>query len=277
MKKTCRAILFLALFCQSALISDAVSANRFATDEISPMRLVYSGDFIMGEDAGEKRVFVDHFYMDVHEVSNRQYRVFLDWVAIHSDKDVRHPDQPEGKDHTPRFWKPFSPPLFKKTGMADLRRFNEETFRKEDHPVVGVDWHDAYAYAKWAGKRLPTEAEWEKAARGTSGAKWPWGNKWGFDYCNSGGYEWKGERDGHIYSAPVDAYPKGVSPYGLYNMAGNVSEWVAADFDSTGLKKTIKGGGSNSYPSSVAASARQGHEPEHRYFTLGFRCARDWK
>jgi formylglycine-generating enzyme len=215
---------------------------------------------------------VKSFYMDKYEVSNAQYAVFLKWVAKHSDKSVKHPDQMEGKDHTPRFWKRYRPKLFKKNGMAKLQHFNQQTFQKPDHPVVGVDWYDAYAYARWAGKRLPTEIEWELAAQGPKRNIWPWGNQWDFKRCNSGGYEWKGERDGNIYVGPVTAYPKGASYYGCYNMAGNAWEWVQ---DLNQEKRVIKGGGSNSYPSSVRSSSRKLYEPSYKYFALGFRCAKD--
>ncbi|MCA9485166.1 MAG: SUMF1/EgtB/PvdO family nonheme iron enzyme, partial [Nitrospina sp.] len=192
------------------------------------------------------------FYIDRHEVTNAQYRLFLDWVAANSDTTVRHPEQPPGKNHTPRYWNLWRPALLRQTGMDRMQQFNDATFRKPDHPVVGIDWFDAYAYSRWAGKRLPSEAEWEKAARGTDGRIWPWGNDWDFAKCNSGGYEWKGERDGYIYTAPADHYPEGTSPYGCFNMAGNVWEWTgesARSASSSKLEKVIKGGGSNSYPS----------------------------
>ncbi|MFH1725813.1 MAG: SUMF1/EgtB/PvdO family nonheme iron enzyme [Elusimicrobiota bacterium] len=254
---------------RSSIGSPGKTEARYGSD----MVLVSSGVFRMGDEL--KPVHVDSFYIDAYEVTNAQYKAFLGWVRENSDESVRSPDQPPGKDHTPRFWKPFRPALLKKTGMAKLQRFDEETFRKDDHPVVGVDWYDAYAFAKWAGKRLPTEAEWEKAARGTEGNVWPWGGTWDFSKCNSGGYEWKGERDGHIYPGPVNGYPDGRSPYGCYNMAGNAWEWAADSPEGANGPRIIKGGGSNSYPTSVRAASRKEYEPGFRYFNIGFRCAKD--
>jgi formylglycine-generating enzyme required for sulfatase activity len=251
---------------------------KITAPDTSTMVLVPSGPFLMGDPprSQEKPSRVAHvksFYIDEVEVNNVQYSKFLEWVKVNTDASVRHPDQPPQKDHTPRYWKPFRPALLHDTGMAAIQHFDEDTFRKDDHPVVGIDWYDAYAYAKWALKRLPTEEEWEKAARGGDGRIWPWGNSFTFDKCNSGGYEWKGERDGSIYSAPVQSYPEGASPYGCLNMAGNVAEWVDASDDS--VLRVIKGGGSDSYPSSVRAAARKVYEPTFRSFTVGFRCARD--
>ena len=234
----------------NALLLAATLCSLAAGQEMRP---VPAGPFLMGEE--KRPVSVAVFSIDAFEVSNGQYREFLEGVRSRG----------EGKDHTPRYWKPFIPPLLRKTGIAGLRRFSEQTFREDDRPVVGVDWFDADAYCRWAGKRLPTEAEWEKAARGTDGRTWPWGDSWDFKRCNSGGYEWRGERDGHVYAAPARSYPEGASPYGARNMAGNVMEWTA--------EAVVKCGGSNSYPSSVRPAARTEREREFRYFTLGFRCA----
>lgn len=254
------------------------------------MLLVAAGRLRLGDPPAKGRVpdtrpetAVGAFYLDRHEVTNAQYRAFLAWVKEHGDAALRHPRQPAGKDHTPRYWKPFRPKLLRETGMARLQPFDDGTFRKDEHPVVGVDWFDAYAYARWAGKRLPTEAEWELAARGTDDRAWPWGDAWDFARCNSGGYERKGEKDGFVYTAPVGSYPRGASPCGCLDMAGNVWEWVADRAPprvkptdaSTPFHRLAKGGGSSSYPSQVRAASRRVHEPAFRSFVVGFRCARD--
>jgi len=260
----------------------------------SEMVVVPAGPFVMGDDAGlpeeapRRTVELPAFAIDVREVSNADYAAFLLWVEANGDEAVRHRSQPPGKDHTPRYWKPFRPRLLEGTGMAALQRFSEQDFRRPDAPVVGVDWWDAWAYATWAGKRLPTEAEWEKAARGTDGRTWPWGDEWGWDRCNSGGYEWKGERDGAIYATDGGSYPGGASPFGCQDMAGNAAEWTAERWtgeegpstgDPTawraGAYRVVKGGGSDSYPSAVRPAARRGREPSFRHFALGFRCAAD--
>ena len=278
--------LFIIILIYISFAAFSSSAKKSKTKEIrtkdgSIMVFIPGSKFIMGSDDGfenekpKREVFVKSFYIDKYEVTNAQYKVFLDWVKKNSDKSVKHGEQPKNKDHTPKYWKKFSPKLLKKTGMTKLQKFNEKTFVKSDYPVVGIDWFDAYAYAKWAKKRLPTEAEWEKAARGLDGRIWPWGNKWDFKKCNSGGYEWKGERDGHIYPAPVKSFANGKTVYNCFNMAGNVWEWVNDRYDNITKTKIIKGGGSNSYPSWVRPAVRKSYEPGYKTFNLGFRCVKN--
>lgn len=248
------------------------------------------------DERPQRTVSLSSFAIDKYEVTNAQYRRFLDDVAANGDERYRHPDQPSDKDHTPRYWRQYNPLL----AHANYRRivpFHQYTFSDDDKPVVGVDWFDAYAYAKWAGKRLPTEAEWELAARGTDGRRWPWGNDWQWGLCNTGG-EKKGldvsatgrEKDGYIYAAPVGSYPAGNSPFGCADMAGNVSEWCADWYQNdyyqrapqhdppgpaTGDARVIRGGSSQRAANSVRCAKRAFYEPEFRNFTLGFRCAKD--
>ncbi len=173
------------------------------------MVLVPAGEFIMGsnlevdpladelDEIPQHTVFLDAFYIDKHEVSNADYTKFV-----------------EATDHRNSiFW--------------DNPKFNQP-----DHPVVGERWGDAVAYAEWVGKRLPTEAEWEKAARGTDGRIWPWGNEFDPTKCN---FDDDGKFDGHLdgfaMAAPVDSFAQGASPYGVHNTVGNVAEWVSDWYD----------------------------------------------
>jgi len=137
---------------------------------------------------------------------------------------------------------------------------------RADHPVVQVSWEDAAAYARWAGKRLPTEQEWEKAGRGIDGRAYPWGNQeptW--ELCNFNRLE-KG-------TTPVGKYsPRGDSPYGCVDMAGNVWEWTASDSEDGGAK-ILRGGGWSHPAGFMRVTLPSPHDPNDRYDTDGFRCA----
>jgi formylglycine-generating enzyme required for sulfatase activity len=224
------------------------------------MVLVPGGEFTMGSPAGDAdeqpahRVLVDSFFMDKYEVTVRQYGVFL---------------QEAGGDR-PSEWKTMN-----KTA-------------NQNRPVMGVDWADAVRYCKWAGKRLPTEAEWENAARGTDGSLYPWGNDPPTSlHANFG----KTGSNDHGSLAPVGTLEHGKSPYGIYDMAGNVWEWVSDWYDdayyknsppqnpvgpSMGGFKVIRGGSWASGPRNLRSADRYWDPPSFRslYFP-GFRCAKN--
>ena len=137
---------------------------------------------------------------------------------------------------------------------------------REKHPVVLVSHGDAAAYCSWRGARLPSEAEWEKAARGTDGGYFPWGNAFDAQLLNS-------EDGGPFDTVPVGRYPDGQSPFGVLDMAGQVFEWTDTPFRKEPPRYVVKGGSWDDFPGVTRAAARHGRPPQLKHILVGFRCA----
>jgi len=169
------------------------------------------------------------FWISRHEVTLGQYADFLAALKKNNATNFDHPDQPKTKTtHIPPKWSDTYAAA--KAGAT----FNGQPISLNT-PVTQVDWWDAYAFAKWGGMRLPTEEEWEKAARGEKGLLFPWGEKPAKDKANLGDdYDANGKKggkvDGYNLFAPADHACEDISPYGIHDMAGNVSEWTASEF-----------------------------------------------
>jgi formylglycine-generating enzyme required for sulfatase activity len=157
---------------------------------------------------------------------------------------------------------------------------------REDHPVERVSWHDAVAYARWTGKRLPTEAEWEKAARGTDGRRFPWGDTFAEDRC----IVWDHAMVLDVTTMPVSSHPSGASPYGVEQLAGNVEEWVEDELrpypgsthvspSAAGGLRVVRGGSWFYTQEHTRCAYRRGLLPDFTGWTQaggpGFRCASD--
>jgi formylglycine-generating enzyme required for sulfatase activity len=224
------------------------------------MVLIPAGEFQMGSNDYDNEkpvhtVYLDAFYMDKHEVTNAQYRRFVQATGR---------EEPVGYGYVNGEWK------------GGFKPWSDENFNADDQPVVCVSWEDARAYAEWAGKRLPTEAEWEKAARGgLVGKKYPWGDNITHDDAN---YAGTGGKDRWEYTAPVGSFaPNG---YGLYDMAGNVWEWCADWYDSgyytgpsSGTSRVLRGGSWYSYIDfNLRVASRLNLEPSFTRNYVGFRC-----
>ena len=211
---------------------------------LKDMVLIPAGEFMMGSPEGEgafdehpqHTVYLDAYYIDKYEVTNAQFREFVEATRYVTDAERKGYGEVWNPKDT---WDPFKLLTFKgvnwrsPNAWVDPKLYpnrpypkawkNYNIMDKIDYPVVQVSWNDAQAYAAWAGKRLPTEAEWEKAARGTDGRKWPWGNMFDLDiggvtvHANIGSDE----------PLPVGCFPTGISQHGAYNLAGNVQEWAA--------------------------------------------------
>ncbi len=238
--------------------------------EIKGMIFIPGGTFIMGSDQGGKdaqpahEVYVSAFYMDRYEVTNGQYKQFIDSTGYPA---------------------PYLDP--KKYPLAEHYNWKNAVYPPgtENLPVVLVSWEDANAYAKWAGKRLPTEAEWEKAARGDKGFIYSWGNQWDSTQCNS--------RISALNCAvAVTRYAQGASPYGIFNMTGNVWEWCADWYNNAyyknspkqdpkgpdrGATRVIRGGSWDTYGvERLSAYSRESQFPSVRSYDIGFRCVKEF-
>jgi formylglycine-generating enzyme required for sulfatase activity len=244
------------------------SEDKFTTQD---MVYIPAGKFIMGTDDEEPRILknphgfatkfqeprkkrvidLKGFYMDKYEVTNRQYRRFVDEAGYRlPDHWQQTSTYPEGEN---------------------------------DYPVTFITWWDAKAYCKWAGQRLPTEEEWEKAARGTDGREFPWGKQ--FDKTKANTWEADVKK---IHA--VGKYEAGKSPYGVYDVAGNVMEWTGSEYrqyqhspeekDGNGegiwyTMAVLRGGAWSSDKNDAQTFSRVMSEPGIKSNGIGFRCAKD--
>lgn len=261
-RKRLRKIVPFAVLCILAAAAAAwyfanrgASATRNGKDG-APAVLVPAGKFTMGDDEASpiRQLFIDAFYMDRFETTTGRYAKFLDAT---------------GPKYMPEFWDEL-------TGK-----------NTEEMPVVGVSWNEANAYCRWAGKRLPTEAEWEKAARGTDGRRYPWGEA--LPTVDRANYENSSPATYEGALSPVGSHATGKSPYGVDDLAGNASEWVADWYSESftaddvynprgpgaGEKKVIRGGGRYDPGDRLIATKRWFASPETRADDMGFRCASD--
>ena len=238
------------------------------------------GYFAMGSAAGRAdeqpvhQVYLDEFYIDRFEVNNDQYAAFLDAIGRNTD----------GEGHL----------LLDVRDLDAQIRYGDAGYAPipgtEQRPVAEVSWYGARAYCTWAGMQLPTEAMWEKAARGTDSRIYPWGNSidrsranYGKEGCCRGD-----DSDGYFNSAPVGSYQRGVSPYGAHDMGGNVWEWVVDWYGEdyyaqsperdpqgtdAGISRVLRGGSMSSDPYRLRTTDRSGLPPSATYLIVGFRCA----
>ncbi|MDE0087088.1 MAG: formylglycine-generating enzyme family protein [Candidatus Poribacteria bacterium] len=195
------------------LLSIAFTIAVSAEKKENPLILIPGGTFTMGNEkrAPDERpthkVYLDAYYISKYEVTNAEYYEF--WHSLQANNPQK---TQESTQHTPENF----------THLPHIGDWPERATEFPNHPIVGVSWHDAKAYAEWKGMRLPTEAEWEKAARGYSDRTWPWGNAIK-PYANT-----SDKNDGYENRiAPVGSFPKGKSYFGVMDMAGNVWEWTA--------------------------------------------------
>lgn len=327
--------LFIAILCVTSFVSCKQSAQENAVAVQEGMVFVPGGKYTMGgrsEQAGRDE-FPRHdeeikpFYMDAAEVTNAQFKEFVDatgYITI-AEKDIDWEELkkqvPPGTPKPPDSVLVAGSLVFRQTTTAvnlnDYSQWWSWTIGADwrhpegpgsniegrmNHPVVHIAWTDAKAYAEWAGKRLPTEAEWEwAAASGSSDVVYPWGNEPASNSSSKANF-WQGGfpyenlmEDGFFATAPVKSFPP--NKFGLYDMAGNVWEWCEDIYDNRGYvempedqlppsrndmageaERVMRGGSflcNDSYCSGYRVSRRMGSSTDSGHNHAGFRCVKD--
>jgi formylglycine-generating enzyme required for sulfatase activity len=276
--------------------TQGIGSTKISSSDGMIQVFVPAGQFIMGSDAYDAYlsapVWLDAFWMDQTEVTNAMFAKFISATNYRTDAETRgygYVFQISSDDDAKISGATWQHPHGPGSGLTGL----------EQYPVVQVSWNDATAYCEWAGRRLPTEAEWEKAARGTDGRLYPWGNQ-----APAGNLANLRDKqldptytvdDGYPGLAPAGSYPDGISPYGALDMIGNVMEWVADWYSdpypqsdqtgtiynpqgpSTGESRVMRGGNWHTNNDNDGeyrlASHRNKNLPDISSDEAGFRCA----
>ena len=250
------------------------------TDDGAEMVSIPAGEFWMGSDADDERerprhrVFLDRYYIDKHEMTNDHFKRFIDAKGYERQELW----SPAGWQ-----WRTSQRGFDGASAAMQPQFFGDSKWNGPTQPVVGVSWWEADAFCRFAGKRLPTEVEWEKAARGADGRRYPWGESWEPGRSNS-------DHTNLHRTAPVGSYPQGVSAYGVHDMAGNAAEWVADWYSKdyyrrspernpkgpvSGENKVLRGGSWDNKSKDQRSTFRHDDTPSERGRRIGFRCAKD--
>ena len=275
----------------------AIPRGPFIRGSLHPAQLAKNVGNETGDESPPRTIYLDSYLIDRTEVTNEQFAAFVESTGYVTEVEALG----TGNVWNEQGWRQVSDatwkrPIGSESTVAGLER----------HPVVQVSFRDATSFCEWAGKRLPTEAEWEKAARGIDARDYPWGHEFDrsrLNYCDRDCPIPRELRDvdysdGYSYTAPVGSFPAGASPYGVMDMAGNVWEWVHDLYDpdyyqysrdsnpkgprywfgwrGRGFRHRVVRGGSFAGESTYNRTTSRSYDPpENGYFGVGFRCAKD--
>ena len=290
-------LIAICMGCSNSPTKDEYREQNVEQPDLTGMVLIPAGEFLMGGPEGEgaydehpqHKVYLDAYYIDKYEVTNVQFKKFVEATGYVTDAERKGYGEVWNPLEVTTFFTLYD---FANVSWRSPHRWGDGwlypqswKYRLIDHPVVQVSWNDAQAYAVWAGKRLPTEAEWEKAARGTDGRIWSWGND--FEANIEGTTVYTNIASDNL--ALVGSFPTDISPYGVYDMTGNIQEWVAdwyaADYYShspqnnprgpdKGQFRILRGGSWKDQKSYQVRNASRAYQvPDYTSNFVGFRCA----